>query len=309
MKKLLTFLILLISVHLWAQSSVTPSGAYYFDGVNWDPFATTATAGALPAGVTPKPTYLYGYNSGTGRWVPLSSSGGGAQTNVVNTWTANQIFSNSISGGAISGNTAALPSLTGFLLGKSIYSGGSDIDLNLYSFSGSANIVAQSNNLSSFQGGPTTGSVTQIVGTTNVAGLGLSDTQIADSFLSAYNGSQVRIGPHGAPSVMQVGTQVGFTVSTITAGATPALTTAPLQTITLSAAATPTIATIIKGEHIVFQICQPSAGGPYTWAWPATIHGGMTIGTTANTCSQQAFDSFNGTTLVAENTGVVNVAP
>lgn len=68
------FSILLASSLLLAQSSVTPAGGYYFDGVNWDPFTTTATAGALPAGANPKPTYVYGFNSTTGRWTPLPGS-------------------------------------------------------------------------------------------------------------------------------------------------------------------------------------------------------------------------------------------
>jgi hypothetical protein len=100
------------------------------------------------------------------------------------------------------------------------------------------------------------------------------------------------------------------TVTTVTASATPALVaTNGLQTITLNASATPTITGITAGQRVTFQICQPASGGPYTWAWPAAIHGGMTIGTTASTCSEQSFDSYTGTTLVPESTGVINVAP
>lgn len=82
-----------------------------------------------------------------------------------------------------------------------------------------------------------------------------------------------------------------------------------LQYITLSSNATPSITGITNGSHVVFEICQPSSGGPYTWTWPASVHGGMTIGTAANTCSIQAFDSFNSTTLVPESAGVTGVAP
>lgn len=97
------------------------------------------------------------------------------------------------------------------------------------------------------------------------------------------------------------------TPTTITFSATPAIGLQCLQTITLTGNATPTI-TIASGEHLVIQICQ-DATGSRTWAWPASVHGGMTIGATLSTCSQQAFDSFNGTTLVAESPGVTLVAP
>jgi hypothetical protein len=102
---------------------------------------------------------------------------------------------------------------------------------------------------------------------------------------------------------------VSYSPVTFSPGATVNLTTDVLQTYTLSANTTASAPTIYKGERVIIQICQPGAGGPWTWTWPAAIHGGMTIGATASTCSQQAFDSFSGTTLVAENTGVLNVAP
>jgi len=98
-------------------------------------------------------------------------------------------------------------------------------------------------------------------------------------------------------------------VATITYSATPALlATNGLQTITLSGNAAPTITGLSAGQRVTFEICQNSTGG-YTWTWPAAVHGGMTIGTTASTCSIQSFDSFNGTTLVAENAGISGVAP
>lgn len=100
------------------------------------------------------------------------------------------------------------------------------------------------------------------------------------------------------------------TATTITASATPAMVaTLGLQTITLSANATPTITGITSGQRYTIEICQPASGGPFTWTWPASVHGGVTIGTTASTCSIQSFDSFSGTTLVAESTGIINIAP
>lgn len=97
---------------------------------------------------------------------------------------------------------------------------------------------------------------------------------------------------------------------TVTSSATPALVaTNGLQIITLSANATPTVTGLVAGQRVTIEICQPASGGPYTWTWPTSIHGGMTIGTTASACSVQSFDSFNGTTLVAIGTGESNVAP
>jgi hypothetical protein len=116
----------------------------------------------------------------------------------------------------------------------------------------------------------------------------------------------MRLWPEGV-----YGQRFTYVAYSITTGAAPALTASNgvIQTITLSVNATPTVSGIAIGQHLVFEICQPSSGGPYTWTWPSSIHGGVTIGTTANTCSVQAFDSFNGTTLVAESPGVTGVAP
>jgi hypothetical protein len=82
-----------------------------------------------------------------------------------------------------------------------------------------------------------------------------------------------------------------------------------VQTITLSANATATVSNITSGVSLTMQICQPASGGPYTWAWPTAIHGGIAIGTAASDCSMQEFRSFNGTTLVALGSGAINVAP
>ena len=102
----------------------------------------------------------------------------------------------------------------------------------------------------------------------------------------------------------------GCSTVTTLSGTTPVITaTNCLQTITLSGNSTPTVTGITSGLTIGFEICQPSSGGPYTWTWPAAFHGAITIGTTANTCSIQSFTSFSGSTMVARDTGVINVAP
>lgn len=59
------------------------------------------------------------------------------------------------------------------------------------------------------------------------------------------------------------------------------------------------------GEWLHFIICQPSSGGPYTFNWPGTVLGGMTIGTMAGKCSAQSF-GFDGTSAFATSVGVAN---
>lgn len=106
--------------------------------------------------------------------------------------------------------------------------------------------------------------------------------------------------------------QANYTPVTITASATPAIGTASLQIITLSANATPTV-TIASGEQLTLTICQPASGGPFTWAPPASMHNAISSASIAampaGTCAVQDFASYNGTTLMARNTGAVNVAP
>lgn len=60
-----------------------------------------------------------------------------------------------------------------------------------------------------------------------------------------------------------------------------------------------------SGQWMHFIICQPSSGGPYTFNWPASVRGGMTVGTTAGKCSAQSF-VFDGTSAFATSAGVAN---
>ncbi len=59
------------------------------------------------------------------------------------------------------------------------------------------------------------------------------------------------------------------------------------------------------GQWLHFVICQPSSGGPFTFNWPGTVRGGMTIGTTAGKCSAQSF-VFDGTSAFATSSGAAN---
>jgi hypothetical protein len=76
--------------------------------------------------------------------------------------------------------------------------------------------------------------------------------------------------------------------------------------LTLNANATSTtLSNAQPGQWLSFIICQPATGGPFTFAWPSNVHGGMTIGTTAGKCSAQSF-AFDGATAFATSQGVAN---
>ena len=63
-----------------------------------------------------------------------------------------------------------------------------------------------------------------------------------------------------------------------------------------------TLSNATAGQTLNFIICQ-DATGSRTFAWPANILGGMTIGSTASTCSAQSF-VFDGTNAYALSSGV-----
>ncbi|HEV2287400.1 MAG TPA: hypothetical protein VGR81_00440 [Candidatus Acidoferrales bacterium] len=76
--------------------------------------------------------------------------------------------------------------------------------------------------------------------------------------------------------------------------------------VTLNASATSsTLSNAQPGQWLHFIICQPSSGGPFTFAWPGSMRGAMTIGTTAGKCSAQSF-VFDGTSAFATSPGVAN---
>lgn len=59
------------------------------------------------------------------------------------------------------------------------------------------------------------------------------------------------------------------------------------------------------GQWLHFIVCQPASGGPFTFNWPGSVRGGMTVGTTAGKCSAQSF-VFDGTSAFATSGGVAN---
>lgn len=76
------------------------------------------------------------------------------------------------------------------------------------------------------------------------------------------------------------------------------------QKLTLTGNSTISSITNTKSGLYVFIVCQDGTGG-WTLAWPASVLGGMTIGSTASKCSTQEFAS-DGTNLYATTPGVIN---
>jgi hypothetical protein len=103
------------------------------------------------------------------------------------------------------------------------------------------------------------------------------------------------------------GTQT-FAVNTVASGATPAfdLSLGNVQYVSaLATNASPAFSNITAGGTWEFVVCNNGTGG-FTWTWPASVHGGIVIGTTASKCSSQRFTSPDGTTLYADGPGVIN---
>jgi hypothetical protein len=65
-------------------------------------------------------------------------------------------------------------------------------------------------------------------------------------------------------------------------------------TYVLSANVTASIGAGTGGGKVTIFICQPASGGPYTWTWPASWKGGVAVGTTASTCSEQTGTYISG---------------
>ena len=92
--------------------------------------------------------------------------------------------------------------------------------------------------------------------------------------------------------------------------ATPAFTVTDgaLNTITLTANVTSSTmtGTPVAGARVGFLVCQ-NATGNFTFAWPSSFHGAMTVGATASKCSEQEFRYVSAQSgWFATSTGVAN---
>lgn len=66
-----------------------------------------------------------------------------------------------------------------------------------------------------------------------------------------------------------------------------------------------TLSNAQAGQWLHIIICQPATGGPFTFAWPANVRGGMIIGSAAGKCSAESF-VFDGTSAFTTSPGVAN---
>ena len=65
-------------------------------------------------------------------------------------------------------------------------------------------------------------------------------------------------------------------------------------TYVLSGNVTASIGVGTGGGKVTIFVCQAASGGPYTWTWPASWKGGVNVGTTAGTCSEQTGTYISG---------------
>jgi len=79
-------------------------------------------------------------------------------------------------------------------------------------------------------------------------------------------------------------------------------------TYVLSGNVTASIGSGTGGGEVTIIVCQPASGGPYTWTWPANWKGGVTLGMTANTCSEQKGTYIAGLSDWHGDAGTSNVA-
>lgn len=113
----------------------------------------------------------------------------------------------------------------------------------------------------------------------------------------------VRVGTTSALSA----TVIRPAISTVTFSATPTFDLSLGNTLKITLTGNVTSSTVSNqtaGQDTTFIICQDGTGSR-TFAWPATMRGETTIGSTASLCTAQTFRS-DGTDLFATGAGVTN---
>ncbi len=138
-----------------------------------------------------------------------------------------------------------------------------------------------------------------------VNGVALASSNLSDSAsLAKLSSSNVFTAQQTAPNFVGV---IG-SESDITFSATPTFSaTVNLNYLALTGNVTSsTLAAGKNGQSITFVVCQ-DATGSRTFAWPANVRGGMTIGSTASKCSSQMFIYANALSKwIAVDAGIAN---
>lgn len=138
-----------------------------------------------------------------------------------------------------------------------------------------------------------------------------SNSSLSFNFNAHLGETSVKLAPFGGQSyaglVDNYGMSAGFVPAT-ESGGTISFDSGLGNTFEVTLNANATSSTLINaqpGQWINIIVCQPASGGPYTFAWPSNVRGGMTIGTTAGKCSAQSF-VFDGSSAFATAAGIAN---
>lgn len=138
-----------------------------------------------------------------------------------------------------------------------------------------------------------------------------SSSSLSFNFNAHLGETSVKLAPFGGESYAGLldnyGMAAGF-VSATESGGTISFDAGLGNTfeVTLNANATSTtLSNTQAGQWLNIIVCQPASGGPYTFAWPSNVRGGMGVGTTAGKCSAQSF-VFDGSSAFAVSSGGAN---
>jgi hypothetical protein len=130
-------------------------------------------------------------------------------------------------------------------------------------------------------------------------------TGAAPAALYVRADGRVGVGADSPSQRLDVNGSATAALNTVAFSATPTFDASlgNTQKITLTGNVTSsTLSNASAGQWLYFLICQDSTGAR-TFAWPANVKGGMTIGSAASTCSAQSF-VFDGTNAYAVSPGV-----
>jgi hypothetical protein len=133
-------------------------------------------------------------------------------------------------------------------------------------------------------------------------------TGASSSALYVRADGRVGIGTPSPSQQLDVNGAVSSALDTVSFSTTPTFDASlgNTQKITLTGNVTSsTLSNASAGEQIHFFVCQDASGG-HTFAWPSNVKGGMTVGSTASSCSAQSF-IFDGTNAYALSPGVTNM--